>query len=117
MYSYSKRFFENGFYQIGWVDEQNKNITSAFYRLEVVEDRAPTIEILNPPQFLDVSFDDDLRIQVSSLLQDDWGMRDAYIVATVSKGSGESVKFREEKLLFDKPASLSGKNIEASLRC
>lgn len=115
-YSFSKRFFESGFYQIGWKDQEDNVFTSDYYRIEVQQDAPPVIEITNPPQFLEVELDNDQRINVTSLLKDDWGIRDAHIIATISKGSGESVKFREEKLLFTKPKTFSGKSIEASLQ-
>jgi hypothetical protein len=41
------------------------------------------------------------QVQVSVKLTDDYGIQGAYLVATVSRGSGESVKFREEKLSFN----------------
>jgi hypothetical protein len=33
-------------------------------------------------------------------ITDDYGISDAYMVATVAKGLGEAVKFREEKMAF-----------------
>jgi hypothetical protein len=47
-------------------------------------------------------------------LTDDYGLSRAQIVATVSKGSGEAIKFREEKLSFDSPSKISGKNLQVT---
>ncbi len=115
-YSLSRSFFESGFYQIGWVDKEGEILNSDFYRIDVQLDAPPVVEITNPPQFLDVKFNDNQKINVGASLKDDWGMRDAHIIATISKGSGESVKFREETLLFSKPTTISGKKVEASLQ-
>ncbi len=116
LYTFTKRFFESGFYQIGWMNQDDNVLTSDYFRIDVQQDAAPIIEITNPPQFLEVEQDDDQRINVTTLLKDDWGIQDAHIIATISKGSGESVKFREERLVFTKPKAFSGKNIEASLQ-
>jgi hypothetical protein len=40
-------------------------------------------------------------VNFTAVVSDDFGIADAYIIATVSKGTGESVKFREERLQFD----------------
>lgn len=116
MYSFAKKFSESGFYQLGWKDQKDSVLTSDYYRIEVYQDAAPVVEIMNPPQFMEVKLEDDQRINVTALLKDDWGMSGAHIIATVSKGSGESVKFREEKLSFTKPTTISGKAITASLQ-
>jgi hypothetical protein len=51
---------------------------------------------------------------MDALIRDDYGLTDATIIATVSKGSGESVKFREEKMRFTKPTRITGKQVNAS---
>lgn len=52
-------------------------------------------------------------VDLKANLTDDFGLYDAHIIATVSKGSGESVKFREEVLRFSKPAQITGKQQQA----
>ncbi|HNG43765.1 MAG TPA: hypothetical protein PK203_18780, partial [Cyclobacteriaceae bacterium] len=47
------------------------------------------------------------------VLTDDYGLTDAYIIATVSKGSGESVKFREEKIRFSNTGKIQGRQLNA----
>ena len=49
------------------------------------------------------------------MLKDDYAVTNAHIIATVSKGSGESVKFREETLRFQAPASFNTKESTAQL--
>ena len=58
---------------------------------------------------------DNLNIEVKSSLSDDYGLTNGQIIATVSKGNGESVKFREEKLRFSTPGKISGKQVHAAL--
>lgn len=113
-FSTNARITESGFYQVQWKD-QNKVITSDYYKIEVIKDQPPRLSIDNLNQFTQLSFSDKLSIPVKSTLRDDYGLSDASIIATVSKGSGESVKFREERLRFDKPAKISGKEIHGEI--
>ncbi len=102
---------ESGFYQIQW--KQKEKITrSDFYKIEIIADQAPKITIDNLNQFTKLALRDKLSLTIQSTLTDDYGLSHSIIVATVSKGSGESVKFREEKLAFEQP--ISGKQLKAT---
>lgn len=108
----TKRILASGFYQLQW-ESQGKIIRSDFYPIEVRTDEAPKIEVLNLPQFIKLKVTDPPMITVSSTLTDDYQLTDASIIATVSKGSGESVKFREEKIKFARPTTIRGKRVQA----
>lgn len=107
-----KQIFESGFYQIHWSDA-TKAHRSDYFKLDVIKDQLPKVEIKNLQQFTRLKYKDLQPIEVNSILQDDYGVTDAQLVATVSKGSGEAVKFREEKLRFTSPQKITGKNITA----
>lgn len=110
-YQVSYLISESGFYQIQW--KQNEKVTrSDFYKIEIIADQPPKITIDNLNQFTKLALRDKLSLTIQSTLTDDYGLSHSIIVATVSKGSGESVKFREEKLAFDQP--ISGKQLKAS---
>lgn len=98
----------SGFYNIRYRDEQNTSYTSDLYSIEAFEDQSPVIVINDLKQFATFKVDEQKNIFLETLLTDDFGLGDAYIIATVSKGSGESVKFREEKLNF-KEAIIAGR--------
>jgi hypothetical protein len=51
-------------------------------------------------------------VNFTAVVSDDFGIADAYIIATVSKGTGESVKFREEQLQFDSEIIRGSKNLQ-----
>ena len=51
---------------------------------------------------------------LSSAIIWSYGLANAAIIATVSKGSGESVKFREEKIAFDAPITKGIKTMTAT---
>lgn len=113
-YSASIAANESGFYQIQWL-HNNETVSSDYYKIELIKDQVPKVTIDNLNQFTRLSFSDKLTVPVKSTLRDDYGLTDASIIATVSKGSGESVKFREERLQFDKPQNISGKDFTAEI--
>lgn len=104
---------ESGFYQLAWSDGKGRQY-SDFYKIEVVKDQPPAITVENLNQFTELSATDNLKVNLKSVLADDYGISEAHIIATVSKGSGESVKFREEKLFFHTPAKVQGKEVRAT---
>lgn len=101
-----------GFYQLQWSD--GKHHTSDYFKIEVAKDELPKIVVNNLNQFTKLSFSDQMAIPLVATLSDDYGLSKAQITATVSKGSGESVKFREEKLHFESPTVIHGKLVNAA---
>jgi hypothetical protein len=77
---------------------------------------APKVMVDNLNQFTRLSLADQRKLTLQSTLTDDYGLTIASVIATISKGSGESVKFREERLQFEKPTSISGKKVSAELK-
>lgn len=104
----------SGFYNFRFTDMQDASYTSDLYSIEVVKDKSPDIKIINLKQFTSFSYDENKRISFTTSVTDDFGIAEVYIIATVSKGSGESVKFREEKLNFDSKVGRGRKNLNLS---
>lgn len=102
------------FYQVGWTDQKGLVKSSDFYKLITIADESPKIAIENLHQFTELTITDKLELMLRARMTDDYGLTQSHIIATVSKGSGESVKFREEKLFFSMPTKISGKSISAS---
>jgi len=100
---------ESGFYSFTFNNVEGTEFTSDLFSLEAIPDNPPEIEISDLEQYTYFDFSDTKRVQLQSTISDDYGIDEAYIIATVSKGSGESVKFREEKLNF-KESILKGEN-------
>lgn len=105
---------ESGFYQLQWKASE-KTVRSDFYKMEVIKDQAPKVTIDNLNQFTRLSLTDNLSVKVKSTIADDYGLTEALVIATVSKGSGESVKFREEKVSFEQPKKIEGKKVQGEL--
>lgn len=92
---------EPGFYQV----EMEGN-PSPLYTLEVIHDQPIAINIITPQQYTTI---DPGRKPVTSLrahISDDYGIKDAIIIATKASGKGESVSFKEQQLSF--PVSFTG---------
>lgn len=113
-YTAQRTFTKSNFYQVRWKNTDGVVKTSDYYKIEIIADNPPEVTLNNLNQFTEFTVTDKLTFSVQATIKDDYGLRDAFIIATVSKGSGESVKFREEKLSFTQPAHIQGKNIQAS---
>jgi hypothetical protein len=85
----------SGFYQLKLNEE-----LSELYKMEVVKDDAPRITIRTPKAYTIVDYGESRKIALAVRVQDDYGVSDATIVATVASGSGEAVKFKEQVLPF-----------------
>ncbi|MCM4168320.1 tryptophan-rich sensory protein [Arenibacter sp. H213] len=104
----------SGFYNFRFVGASGKSFFSELYPIEVTNDRSPTIEIQDIDQFTSFNIDENKELNFNVYIKDDYGIGAAYIIATVSKGTGESVKFREVKMDFDKGLVTGSRNMTLS---
>ncbi|MBV8388210.1 MAG: DUF4175 family protein, partial [Mucilaginibacter sp.] len=102
-YEGQKLISKSGFYQIS-IDGK----LSDLYQLQVIRDNPPTIHIKAPQQYTYIDAGEAPRVTISVAVDDDYGINNAFIYTTVAKGSGEAVKFKEQKIEFG--ASFSGQN-------
>ena len=91
----TKTIDQPGFYQVA-IDGK----LSDLYQVQVIKDAAPIIRIKTPKQYTHIDAGEAPKVNLSVNLADDYGLTDALIFATVAKGSGEGVKFKEYKLNF-----------------
>lgn len=102
---------QDAYFQLAWKNKSWQE--SDLYAIRVTKDNSPVLTINNLQQFTEFTWEDSPQVMLSANLQDDYSISNAQIIATVSKGSGESVKFREEKINFTSPTLIQGKNIKA----
>ncbi len=88
---------------------------SAFYTLEIIPDNAPVVQIQKPEQYTEVLFGQPQKVRLQAQLTDDYGIREANMIATVAKGTGEAVKFREEKIKLNLTGNSRSYNINQTL--
>lgn len=103
---------ESGIYNFRFKDLNRNTYLSDLYSIEAVEDEAPKVEISGIPQYSYFDFGQENQIQFTTSIIDDYGIDDAYIIATVTKGTGESVKFREEKISFNNEIKKGAKQLQ-----
>ena len=115
-YSGSSTLNASGFYNFRFFDTSGAAYVTDLYSIQVIRDKAPVIEIPGLPQFTSFEYDDKKVIDLTAIISDDFGVGNAHIIATVSKGTGESVKFREEKLSFDSQVKGGSKKQELRKR-
>ncbi|TAE29386.1 MAG: hypothetical protein EAZ91_12620 [Cytophagales bacterium] len=103
-FTYADRLLNSGLYSIRayWRNPGNGRDSlvyqSTFYRLEAQPDLAPKIEPADKNLYRYHKLNDSKQLTVSARISDDFRVQQAFIVATLARGSGENVKFREVRM-------------------
>jgi hypothetical protein len=87
---------------------------SDYYRLEAIHDLAPKIDPASKELYKFHYLKDPKTVQISAKMSDDFLVTQAFIVATVARGSGENVKFREVKFPISQ-ANFKEANVSKSI--
>jgi hypothetical protein len=75
-------------------------VASDYHRLTVIPDVPPTLTVVQPEPRTELAFGSHPVVPIEVLAADDYGLSDARIVATLTTGAGEAVKFREQVIEF-----------------
>ena len=81
--------------------------SSELHRLAVQTDAPPTLLVAAPRSRVRLGAHDALRVPVEIHAGDDWGVGPARLVATLTSGEGEAVKFREQTIQLVRGAAAS----------
>lgn len=100
-YSNNLQIKKSTFYQVKYRSSQSEWQLSDYHQIEVIEDQAPEITVEGLPAYAEYVFNPDKTLSFSVTLSDDYGLENAWMIATLSKGEGESVKFRDDTLYFE----------------
>ena len=92
----SKTISQPGFYQISIEGK-----LSELYQVQVIKDAPPQIKVRSPRQYTSIEAGEAQQVNLNASLTDDYGIGNALITATVAKGRGEGVKFKEYKINFN----------------
>lgn len=93
---------QTGLYRIVRNPGEKEETTGDIYSLAVTLDQAPDIRLIEPRvSSLEIPRSGPANFTSHALVKDDYGVKTVDILASVAKGSGEGVKFRDEKLGFD----------------
>lgn len=110
-YSVQKRVADSGFYAIIASAENGQTLETAFYRLIVDKDRPARIRFTRPNHartLLDPA--PGLTFNLKAEIHDDYGITRAELLLTLTRGSGENVRFRERRLVLKAPAGATRAN-------
>lgn len=102
-FTYQDKLINSGLYAIKayWHRSNEKDSVvyqSDFYRLEAKPDLAPKIEPESKELYRYHYLKDPKMLNIAAKMSDDFSVSQCFIVATVARGSGENVKFREIKM-------------------
>ncbi|WP_428661548.1 hypothetical protein [Runella sp.] len=97
-FEYSDQLYNSGLYGIKAYWKDSLVYQSDYYRLEAIPDLAPKIEPTSKELYQYHFLKDPKTLQISAKMSDDFLVNQAFIIATVARGAGENVKFREVKL-------------------
>lgn len=92
----------SGIYAIKASKDSEILFQSDYYKLELNRDKAPLI-IPEEKELYKYYFPKDpKKLRVNAKVSDDFLVREVYLIATLARGSGENVKFRESKFTLSK---------------
>jgi len=90
-----KTLTKPGFYQVV-IDGKSSDL----YQVQVIQDLPPVIQIKTPKQYSYIDAGEKPQVILNTTITDDYGVSGAEIYTTIAKGSGEAVKFKEQKISF-----------------
>lgn len=114
VFVHQDRLTGSGLYSIKGYWKDSLVYQSDFFKLEALPDLAPRIEPASKELYQFHFLKDPKSIRISAKISDDFRVRQAFIVATVARGSGENVKFREMRLPLS-PADFREANIQKTI--
>jgi hypothetical protein len=97
-----KKIDSTGFYQV-IIDGK----ISELYKIETIKDQPPVVLIQSPKQYTTIEMGELQQVKITTTISDDYGINETYISATIASGSGEAVKFKEQKIPL--PGFIGGK--------
>ncbi len=95
---YTDRLESSGIYAIRAYNADTILFETDFHRLEMVKDKSPVIVPEEKELYKFHFHADPKRITLKASISDDFLVRQAHIIATLARGSGENVKFREIRI-------------------
>jgi hypothetical protein len=109
-FEYSDRLMRSGLYTLKAYRGDSLVLQTDFYRLEAQPDLPPKITPASKEFYRYHLLNDPKKVTVAAKISDDFRVQQAFIVATMARGSGENVKFREVRLPLT-PSSFKEANL------
>ncbi len=102
VYKREDKVISSGLYNIRAFHADSLIYSSDQYRIEAIPDLAPKIAPHSKELFANYTERDGAEYSVKAQVSDDFLVSEVYLVATLARGSGENVRFRETRLSFDR---------------
>ncbi|MCE6987526.1 DUF4175 family protein [Dyadobacter sp. CY323] len=112
-FTFADRLTGSGLYSLKAYWKDSLVYQSDFYKLEAIPDIAPKIEPTSKELYQYHHLKDHKTISISAKMSDDFQVKQAFIVATLARGSGENVKFREVR--FPLPGNFKQATLEKTI--
>lgn len=97
-------------YELIYRDIDGKEVYSDFHKIDITYDNPPLLQVNGIDQFSEHEYGGISEFDIEVAISDDYGISDVYMIATIAQGTGESVMFREEKILLDGKMKSNVKN-------
>jgi len=102
-HSITRTITQTSIYRLSYEDASGYHNLPGVYSIAVTKDKAPKIRIISPNQTLvEIPKSQEAAFAIEATVSDDYGIGEVKILASVAKGSGEAVKFRDETFQFDR---------------
>lgn len=88
----------SGIYALRGIRGDEKVFESSYFTLEVYEDKKPLIQPTEKEVYKFHFQKDPQVMELEAKVSDDFKVKDVFLVATLARGSGENVKFRESRI-------------------
>ncbi len=97
------------------VTSADTTIYSNYYSIEVTEDQPPRFRVSSPVQMRTLLTENKRQTEMNVQVMDDYGIQYISLYTTLARGSGESVRFREQRMAFDRISGMGTRQAEASI--
>lgn len=110
MYSTSVIVEENRIYQLQ-LSNADTTVLTSFKSVEVITDQPPGFVVFQPSKKRDFITPQKRSFDIEVEIGDDYGVTETEIRATLAKGSGENVRFREQTFLFEEISGMGSEKV------
>jgi hypothetical protein len=100
-YGARRRINDRSFYHAEFATEANQLFQTDFFKIEVKMDLPPSFTVINLPLRTEIAPGQRALLDLHAKIEDDYAVAGAEIIATLARGSGEAVRFREITLEWD----------------
>lgn len=97
MFTAALRARESALYHLQAATQSGKRRRFEYRRLEVIKDKAPEIVVMQPDIRTEIAAQQPKPVRLEAVVNDDYGVQSLELVATLAQGSGEGIKFREQR--------------------